>query len=101
MVYFYYDTFFAAMTISGRLVIAPLCILVFLLYELFKMLSPVDYIKKFLCNQQQTTLTRYVYTDIVTMTSHFKDRLGQGGFGTVYKGELPGGYFVAVKLLGK
>lgn len=85
----------------GRLIFGPLCISVFLIYELLKMLAPIDSVETFLRNQQSATPTRYAYTDIIAMTRHFKDQLGQGGFGTVYKGELPGGHLVAVKLLGK
>ncbi|XP_058073094.1 G-type lectin S-receptor-like serine/threonine-protein kinase At4g03230 isoform X2 [Magnolia sinica] len=38
---------------------------------------------------------------IVTATDNFSDsnKLGQGGFGSVYKGELPGGQEIAVKRL--
>ncbi|XP_047965629.1 rust resistance kinase Lr10-like [Salvia hispanica] len=35
------------------------------------------------------------------MTKNFEDKLGQGGYGSVYKGKLRSGHFVAVKLLGK
>uniref|UniRef100_A0A803Q976 Protein kinase domain-containing protein n=1 Tax=Cannabis sativa TaxID=3483 RepID=A0A803Q976_CANSA len=35
------------------------------------------------------------------MSKGFKIKLGEGGFGTVYKGKLRSGYFVAVKILGK
>ncbi|XWS30743.1 hypothetical protein CRYUN_Cryun23aG0015200 [Craigia yunnanensis] len=42
---------------------------------------------------------RYSYVDIKKMTNKFKDKLGQGGYGSVYKGELPDGCFVAVKVL--
>jgi len=44
---------------------------------------------------------RFAYTDITAITSHFRDKLGQGGYGSVYKGELlPRNVQVAVKMLG-
>jgi len=44
--------------------------------------------------------TRFAYTDITAITSHFRDKLGQGGYGSVYKGVLlPGDVHLAVKML--
>ncbi|KAF0898715.1 hypothetical protein E2562_009326 [Oryza meyeriana var. granulata] len=44
--------------------------------------------------------TRFSYQEITTMTSNFATKVGSGGFGSVYKGELPGGEgLVAVKKL--
>ncbi|KAF6158268.1 hypothetical protein GIB67_001339 [Kingdonia uniflora] len=42
---------------------------------------------------------RYTYFDIKKMTNSFEDKLGQGGFGGVFKGKLPDGRLVAVKLM--
>nr|KJB43087.1 hypothetical protein B456_007G183300 [Gossypium raimondii] len=42
---------------------------------------------------------RYSYGEIKKMTNQFNDKLGQGGFGSVYKGKLPDGRLVAVKSL--
>ncbi|KAF4391357.1 hypothetical protein G4B88_016667 [Cannabis sativa] len=44
---------------------------------------------------------RYSYRDIRKITKEFKEKLGEGGFGSVYKGQLCSGPFVAVKMLGK
>ncbi|XP_056175307.1 LEAF RUST 10 DISEASE-RESISTANCE LOCUS RECEPTOR-LIKE PROTEIN KINASE-like 2.1 [Syzygium oleosum] len=44
---------------------------------------------------------RYTYKDIKRMTNSFKEKLGQGGYGCVYKGNLRDGQLVAVKLLKK
>ncbi|XP_039025811.1 LEAF RUST 10 DISEASE-RESISTANCE LOCUS RECEPTOR-LIKE PROTEIN KINASE-like 2.1 [Hibiscus syriacus] len=42
---------------------------------------------------------RYSYSDIKKITKSFRDKLGEGGFGTVYRGNLPDGRLVAVKVL--
>ncbi|KAK3160153.1 hypothetical protein QOZ80_1BG0055920 [Eleusine coracana subsp. coracana] len=43
---------------------------------------------------------RYAYTDITAITSHFREKLGQGGYGSVYKGVIvPRNTNVAIKML--
>lgn len=42
---------------------------------------------------------RFSYNELQNATSNFSEKLGQGGFGSVYKGELPDGMQVAVKKL--
>ncbi|PIN24520.1 Serine/threonine protein kinase [Handroanthus impetiginosus] len=42
---------------------------------------------------------RYKYSEIKKITKSFNDKLGQGGYGSVYKGILPDGCVVAVKVL--
>lgn len=56
-------------------------------------------IENFLENYRALKPTRYSYADIKRITSNFKNELGQGAYGTVYKGKLSGEIFVAVKLL--
>ncbi|KAK4715437.1 hypothetical protein R3W88_013775 [Solanum pinnatisectum] len=58
-------------------------------------------VEEFLKNYGSYALNRYNYTDIKKITSHFRSKLGQGGFGNVYKGSLRNGSQVAVKILNK
>ncbi|KAK7377485.1 hypothetical protein VNO80_02910 [Phaseolus coccineus] len=44
---------------------------------------------------------RYSYKEIKKMIGGFKDKLGEGGYGSVFKGKLCSGSFVAIKMLGK
>ena len=46
-------------------------------------------------------LIRYSYYEIKRMTRGFKEKLGEGGFGSVFKGKLRSNDLVAIKLLNK
>ncbi|KAJ8775220.1 hypothetical protein K2173_020224 [Erythroxylum novogranatense] len=63
-------------------------------------LSMYDNIEEFLQTQGDFMPIRYSYSDIKKITKNFKDKLGQGGYGTVYKGRLRSGRLAAIKLLG-
>ncbi|KAM1401119.1 hypothetical protein ACFX15_027581 [Malus domestica] len=64
-------------------------------------LSMYSTIEDFLQCDNNFMPIRYSYSDIKKMTRRFKHKLGEGGFGTVFKGKLRSGRFVAVKVLGK
>nr|BAJ99475.1 predicted protein [Hordeum vulgare subsp. vulgare] len=83
-----------------RFVLAPLVVLIFLAHKYWKTRITIDAVEKFLRMQQMLGPMRYAYTDITAITSHFRDKLGQGGYGSVFKGVLlPGNVHVAVKML--
>ncbi|KAL8550898.1 hypothetical protein ACS0TY_000105 [Phlomoides rotata] len=74
----------------------------FLIYKFRRSrLSRFAVIEDFLQSDNNLMPIRYSYSNIKKMTRDFREKLGQGGYGTVYKGKLRSGYDVAVKLLGK
>ncbi|KAJ9672447.1 hypothetical protein PVL29_025885 [Vitis rotundifolia] len=56
-------------------------------------------IQKFFEDYRALKPSRYSYADIKKITNNFKDKLGQGGYGTIYKGKLSNEVFVVVKIL--
>ncbi|KAL5830608.1 hypothetical protein ACOSQ3_020076 [Xanthoceras sorbifolium] len=56
-------------------------------------------IEAFFRNYGSLAPKRYSYSDIKKMTNSFEVKLGQGGYGGVYKGKLLDGRAVAVKVL--
>ncbi|KAF3971271.1 hypothetical protein CMV_005116 [Castanea mollissima] len=56
-------------------------------------------IKEYISNYGSLAPKQYSYSEIKKMTNSFIDKLGQGGYGGVYKGKLPDGKLVAVKVL--
>ncbi|XP_077239203.1 rust resistance kinase Lr10-like [Tasmannia lanceolata] len=56
-------------------------------------------VEKFLEDYKTLKPTRYSYVDLKKMTDQFKEKLGQGGYGSVFKGKLPNEVTIAIKLL--
>ncbi|KAG6746655.1 hypothetical protein POTOM_049017 [Populus tomentosa] len=56
-------------------------------------------IENFLADYKAFKPTRYTYADIKRITNEFKDKLGQGAYRTVFKGQLSDEISVAVKIL--
>ncbi|EOX96503.1 Receptor serine/threonine kinase, putative [Theobroma cacao] len=72
---------------------------VYIIYECRKSSSIDEYVEEFLRNYENLKLRKFSYSDIKKMTDGFKKQLGQGGFGSVFKGKLSNGCPVAVKML--
>ncbi|XP_062076371.1 rust resistance kinase Lr10-like isoform X2 [Humulus lupulus] len=56
-------------------------------------------IGKFLEDYIAQKPSRYTYSDIKKITNRFKEKLGEGAYGTVFKGKLSNEILVAVKIL--
>ncbi|XP_042981955.1 rust resistance kinase Lr10-like [Carya illinoinensis] len=56
-------------------------------------------IEKFLEDYRNFQPTRYSYANIKKITNQFAEKLGQGAYGTVFKGKLSNQIHVAVKIL--
>ncbi|KAG6742520.1 hypothetical protein POTOM_053392 [Populus tomentosa] len=56
-------------------------------------------VEMFLDDYRSLNPTRYSYADLKRITNQFSDELGQGAYGTVFKGKLTNEIAVAVKLL--
>ncbi|KAJ6814187.1 LEAF RUST 10 DISEASE-RESISTANCE LOCUS RECEPTOR-LIKE PROTEIN KINASE-like 2.5 [Iris pallida] len=74
-----------------RFIVVPVTVLVFLAYKSWRSYVPIDLVEKFLQNQGKLSPARYSYLQLVRMTDNFRDKLGQGGFGSVRcsKGDSP------------
>ncbi|XP_050221733.1 rust resistance kinase Lr10-like isoform X2 [Mercurialis annua] len=90
-----------ALVVTKHILCTP-CVLAFLAYTWSRRhVSMYDNIEEFLQSQNNLGPVRYPYSAIRKMTNGFKDKLGEGGYGSVYKGKLRSGRFAAVKILGK
>ncbi|KAA8533621.1 hypothetical protein F0562_030945 [Nyssa sinensis] len=88
--------------IGPRIIFGSPIVFAFLIYKLRRRhLSMFDAIESFLRSQNNIIPVRYSYSDIKKMTKGFKEKLGEGGYGSVYKGKLRSGHIVAVKILSK
>ncbi|XP_021804718.1 LEAF RUST 10 DISEASE-RESISTANCE LOCUS RECEPTOR-LIKE PROTEIN KINASE-like 2.4 [Prunus avium] len=77
-------------------------VIAFLIYKWRKRHSSMySRIEDFLHSDNNFLPIRYSYSDIKKMSNKFKNKLGEGGFGTVFKGKLRSGRFGAIKMLGK
>ncbi|KMT18584.1 hypothetical protein BVRB_2g027160 [Beta vulgaris subsp. vulgaris] len=80
-----------------------ICLLIVLIFY-FKRKHPLEKrqdVEAFLKSYGSPGPKRYTYTNLKRITNSFKDKLGEGGYGVVYKGILHNDHLVAVKILKK
>ncbi|MED6140221.1 hypothetical protein PIB30_091111 [Stylosanthes scabra] len=58
-----------------------------------------DHVENLIKSYGALSLKRYTYKEVKKMTNSFKEKLGEGGYGIVYKASLADGQQVAVKIL--
>uniref|UniRef100_A0A2N9EPT3 Protein kinase domain-containing protein n=1 Tax=Fagus sylvatica TaxID=28930 RepID=A0A2N9EPT3_FAGSY len=93
--------FSQGLLLGTKIMLGP-CVIAFLIYKWRRRhLSMYDAVEEFLQSQNNLMPIRYSYSEIKKSTKGFKDKLGEGGYGTVYKGKLQSGLLVAIKMLGK
>ncbi|XVF79238.1 hypothetical protein PTKIN_Ptkin14bG0204800 [Pterospermum kingtungense] len=101
------STFIFCLAVTGGVILARalpgiFCLIAIVTYKWRRRhLSADDTIEEFLQRQKDLMPIRYSYREIEQMTRGFKDKLGEGGYGSVFKAKLRSGYLVAIKLLAK
>lgn len=90
----------SAGAIIGSTVLVLVFGFIFQVYRYFKMKTE-DYtrIENFLKDYRALNPTRFSYADLNRITNKFKDKIGEGTHGAVYKGKLSNQILVAVKIL--
>ncbi|XP_028772805.1 rust resistance kinase Lr10-like [Neltuma alba] len=85
---------------GGKFVLGAPFVIALLIYKCRRRhLSMYESIEDFLQSDNNIIPIRYSYNDIKKTTKGFKIRLGKGGYGSVFKGQLRSGRDVAVKML--
>ncbi|KAK4559980.1 hypothetical protein RGQ29_008961 [Quercus rubra] len=88
--------------LAAKIVLGIPCVIAFFIYKWSRRhLSMYDIVEEFLQSQNNLVPIRYSFSQIRKMANGFKDKLGEGGYGSVYKGKLQSGNLVAIKMLGK
>ncbi|XP_028788022.1 rust resistance kinase Lr10-like isoform X2 [Neltuma alba] len=86
--------------LAGSIVLLVVFIACFYIYRYFKEKGDDQVrLEKFLEDYEVHKPTRFSYADLKRITNHFKDKLGEGAHGEVFKGKLSTEIQVAVKVL--
>ncbi|KAH1084047.1 hypothetical protein J1N35_023808 [Gossypium stocksii] len=99
-------TYIMCIGITGGVILLRMLVGIFILIVVVTIkfrrrhLSADDTIEEFLQSQNNLMPIRYSYYEVNKMTRDFKDKLGEGGYGSVFKGKLRSNHLVAIKLLG-
>ncbi|KAF7849890.1 hypothetical protein BT93_L0160 [Corymbia citriodora subsp. variegata] len=84
----------------AKFVIGTPFVATFLIYKYRRRHLAIDKnIEEFLQAHNNFVPIRYSYSNIKKITKNFKHKLGEGGYGSVYKGTLRSGNEVAIKIL--
>jgi len=87
---------------AAKMILGTQFVIVFLIYKWNRRhLSMYDVVEEFLQSHNKLMPIRYSYSEIKKITKSFKEKLGEGGYGTIFKGTLRSDRLVAVKMLGK
>ncbi|KAK3416535.1 hypothetical protein EUGRSUZ_H02301 [Eucalyptus grandis] len=88
--------------LATKFILGAPCVLIFLILKWMRRHQATDAnIEEFLRAHNNFFPIRYSYSDIKRITQNFKCKLGEGGYGFVYRGILRSGNEVAVKILNK
>ncbi|CAK8578543.1 unnamed protein product [Lathyrus sativus] len=86
----------------GKFVLGSPFVIALLIFKWGKRDLPIyDRVEDFIQSHNNFMPIRYSYSQVKTMTKHFKHKLGEGGYGSVYEGVLRSKHKVAVKVLTK
>ncbi|GKV48554.1 hypothetical protein SLEP1_g55355 [Rubroshorea leprosula] len=100
-----HSTYIKCLQTTGALILARALLgisilLAIIVYKLRRRhLFVDDTIEEFLQKQNNFMPIRYTYSEVKKITESFKNKLGQGDYGSVFKRKLRSGHFVAIKLL--
>ncbi|KAL4594838.1 hypothetical protein ACB092_12G047900 [Castanea dentata] len=87
--------------VAAKMFLGAPCVVAFLTYKCRRRhLSMYSAVEEFLQSQNNLMSIRYSYPEIKKITKGFMEKLGEGGYGSVFKGKLQSGRLVAIKMLG-